>query len=136
MAMATVHSYEKPGCINNTRQKQLLIEAGYTLVIYDLLQQPWAEQAGKLRSFFGNLPIAEWFNPSAPAIKTGLFNPAICNEQQALTAMIAQPLLIRRPLLEMAGERRVGFASETIQPWLGLTPQAANSNLETCRQQT
>ncbi|WP_256361249.1 hypothetical protein [Methylomonas koyamae] len=82
--MATVHFYEKPGCLNNTRQKQLLSAAGHLLVVYDLLQQPWAKQQAKLRSFFGDKPVAEWFNRSAPAIKQGLIDPEMLDEDQAI----------------------------------------------------
>jgi hypothetical protein len=30
--MATVHFYEKPGCINNTRQKKILAAAGHEVL--------------------------------------------------------------------------------------------------------
>ena len=97
--MATIHFYEKPGCINNTRQKQLLSKAGHLLVVYDLLAQPWAENREKLRSFFGDMPVADWFNRSAPAIKNGEIDPESVSEQQAIDLMAANPLLSRRPLL-------------------------------------
>ena len=133
--MATIHFYEKPGCINNTRQKQLLSKAGHLLVVYDLLAQPWAENREKLRSFFGDMPVADWFNRSAPAIKNGEIDPESVSEQQAIDLMAANPLLIRRPLLEVDGRRRSGFDAERIEAWLGLAIDASAPSLETCPKQ-
>ena len=132
MAMATVHFYEKPGCLNNAKQKRLLVEAGHLLIVHDLLQQPWAENSAKLRSFFGNLPVADWFNRAAPVIKSGEVVPERLNEQQAIALMIAQPLLIRRPLIEVDGYRQVGFDAEKIGDWLELI---VLTDLETCPKQ-
>ena len=128
--MATVHFYEKPGCVNNTRQKQLLLNAGYQLIVHNLLEQPWAEQKSLLRTFFGNLAVADWFNRSAPAVKNGLVVPEHLSEQQAIAAMVADPLLIRRPLLEVDGRRRAGFDSTVLESWLGVN--AVEADLETC----
>jgi nitrogenase-associated protein len=127
--MATIHFYEKPGCANNTRQKMLLSKAGHTLVIYDLLKHPWINAPEKLRSFFGDLPVSEWFNRSAPAIKYEEIDPDALDEQQAIELMLASPILIRRPLLEVDGRRRAGFDVETIAAWLGL---AVDPAAETC----
>lgn len=133
--MSIIHFYEKPGCINNARQKQLLTGAGHTLIVYDLLQQPWAEDRAKLRSFFGDMPVAGWFNRSAPAIKNGVIDPETVSERQAIELMVADPLLIRRPLLEADGRRRAGFDSEQIEAWLGLAVDASTADLETCPKQ-
>jgi nitrogenase-associated protein len=132
--MAIVHFYEKPGCINNTRQKQLLIRAGHLLIVHDLLQYPWADNRQRLRAFFADLPVASWFNRSAPAIKNGEIDPEMASESQALDWMVADPLLIRRPLLEAEGVRRVGFDTDSIDAWLGLTESKINQSvdLETC----
>ena len=107
----------------------LLSQAGYTLVVYDLLRQPWANEPEKLRSFFGDMPVTEWFNHSAPAIKYEEIDPAALDEQQAIALMVASPILIRRPLLEVDGRRRAGFDAESIEAWLGLPVDPA---LETC----
>ncbi|MGY6277015.1 ArsC/Spx/MgsR family protein [Methylomonas sp. MgM2] len=133
--MATIHFYEKPGCFNNTRQKQLLVKAGHLLVVYDLLQFPWAANRHLLRSFFGGLPVAEWFNRSAPAIKNGTVVPELLNERQAIDLMVEDPILIRRPLMEVDGRRRAGFDSERIDAWLGLSNEGLSDDLETCPRQ-
>ncbi|QPK61752.1 nitrogenase-associated protein [Methylomonas sp. LL1] len=133
--MAIIQFYEKPGCFNNTRQKQLLVAAGHLLVVHDLLRHPWAENRQRLRSFFGDLPVAEWFNRSAPAIKNGEINPETASETQAIEWMIADPILIRRPLMEVEGHRRAGFDAEQIEAWLGLAASSPIGDLETCPKQ-
>lgn len=133
--MAIVHFYEKPGCFNNARQKQWLVKAGHLLIVHDLLKFPWAENRSRLRSFFGDLPVAEWFNRSAPAIKNGDIKPALISERQAIDLMICDPLLIRRPLLEVDGRCRAGFDTDTIDAWLGLQAGMEDGDLETCRKQ-
>lgn len=128
--MATVHFYEKPGCANNTRQKSLLIKAGHTLVAHDLLGLPWANQLERLRSFFGVMPVSDWFNPAAPAIKNGRVQPEVLSDQQALALMANDPLLIRRPLLESEGMRCAGFDSELVNRLL--TGLKAPDGIEQC----
>ena len=139
--MATVIFYEKPGCINNTKQKALLEAAGHTVKAYNLLTEVWT--VGTLRPFFGNLPVAEWFNYSAPRIKSGEVIPRELDEQTALTLMLNDPLLIRRPLMEIDGIYKVvGFEQDKITIWLGLEPkdglerkvlkQLSQQDLETC----
>lgn len=127
--MAIVHFYEKPGCFNNKRQKELLLEAGHILFVHNLLDYPWTHERDKLRSFFGSLPVKDWFNRSAPAVKNGEIVPEALDEQQALDLMTADPLLIRRPLLEVEGSRRAGFDAEVMEVWLGVEKQG---NLESC----
>lgn len=128
--MATVIFYEKPGCINNTKQKALLAAAGHTVQAHNLLSEPWTPE--KLRLFFGQRPIQEWFNPSAPRIKSGEVMPTQLNEAQALALMIEDPLLIRRPLIQVDQRYEVGFDPSTVDTWLNLNSPAASQDLETC----
>jgi len=116
--MSEVLFYEKPGCINNTRQKALLESAGHRVVARNLLTEPWT--AERLRPFFGSLPVPEWFNPSAPAVKEGRVLPEILNETGALLLMVRDPLLIRRPLMQVGSERMVGCDSAVVDAWIGL----------------
>jgi nitrogenase-associated protein len=86
-----------------------------------------------LRSFFGARPIADWFNKAAPQIKSGAIDPQRLAADEALALMLAEPILIRRPLMEADGRRDIGFDIATVESWIGL--QAANPSLdvETCR---
>lgn len=130
--MALINFYEKPGCLNNRRQKQLLVEAGHVLIVHDLLGQPWADKPAMLRSFFRNKPVSDWFNPSAPKIKQGLLNPNTMTELEAIEVMVDEPILIRRPLLDVGGIRIAGFDPVLVDAWIGLTPGSTESDWETC----
>lgn len=116
--MAKITFYEKPGCGNNTRQKALLIEAGHEVIARNLLTEPWT--AAQLQDFFTGLPVAEWFNRAAPRVKSGEVVPESLNENTALALMLADPLLIRRPLMESAGWRLAGFDLPRIQALINL----------------
>jgi nitrogenase-associated protein len=121
--------FEKPGCKNNTRQKALLRAAGHTVEDRNLLTTPWT--ADTLRPYFGDRPVAEWFNKAAPAVTSGEIDPSIQTADSALALMIAQPLLIRRPLMEARGEKRCGFDMESVDAWIGLAT-AVRKDVETC----
>jgi nitrogenase-associated protein len=129
--MSTVIFYEKPGCINNKKQKALLLEAGHQVQPENLLTTPWTKK--KLRPFFGNLPVNQWFNYSAPRIKSGDINPEFLDENTALELMLTDPLLIRRPLIQVGNVLTVGFNLEQINAWIGLKSEVSgNQDLETC----
>lgn len=128
--MAHVLFYEKPGCLNNTRQKVLLAAAGHTVQARNLLTEKWTSD--RLRAFFGNLPVAQWFNLSSPRIREGEVDYEILSEGEALRLMLADPLLIRRPLMEVDGECRVGFDPDAVEHWIGLKRAAAGQDLESC----
>jgi nitrogenase-associated protein len=116
--MAKVTFWEKPGCANNTRQKGLLAASGHEVEARSLLAEPW--EAERLRSFFGNRPVAEWFNNASPRVKSGEVVPAAFAADAAIAAMLADPLLIRRPLMESGDRREVGFDTDLVDAWLGL----------------
>ena len=96
--MTTITFYEKLGCVNNTKQKALLVAAGHQVIACNLLTEPWTED--RLQAFFGERPVAEWFNRAAPRVKSGEIIPEKFDANTALQLMLADPLLIRRPLIE------------------------------------
>lgn len=117
--MTIITFYEKPGCANNSRQKRLLAAAGHTVQARNLLTEPWTKE--RLLSFFGNRPVAEWFNRAAPKVKSGEIVPEEIDAETALAMLRAEPLLIRRPLIETDERREAGFDPEVIEGWLGLS---------------
>jgi nitrogenase-associated protein len=121
--MAHLIFWEKPGCAGNARQKALLIRSGHTLDVRNLLAEPWTAET--LRPFFGARPVAEWFNRSSPRVKSGEVLPEALDEEGALTLMLADALLIRRPLMEAEGRREAGFEPERIAAWIGLADTPA-----------
>ncbi|QJD29186.1 ArsC/Spx/MgsR family protein [Methylococcus geothermalis] len=131
--MALVHFYEKPGCANNARQKQMLREAGHELIVHDLLETPW--RAEELRLFFEGRPVAEWFNRAAPRIKCGDIVPEHLDGEKALALMLDDHLLIRRPLMQVGERREVGFDADRVHAWIGLNPnrETPQTDLESCR---
>jgi len=122
--MARIIFYEKPGCRNNTKQKTLLTASGHEVVSFNLLTEPWTTE--RLRSFFGDRPVVEWFNKAAPRVKSGEVIPANLDGSTALVLMVEDPLLIRRPLMEIGDRREVGFEVDKIDAWIGLKPADAS----------
>lgn len=122
--MTSIVFYEKPGCASNRRQKQLLQAAGFELQVRDLLAEPWSRE--QLRAFFAGRPVAEWFNPAAPAVKSGAVDPQALDAEQALDLLLAQPLLIRRPLISAGSLRLAGFDVAALD---ALLPEAQRGRL-------
>lgn len=120
--------YEKPGCRGNARQKAMLEANGYTLDVKSILDEPWERDI--LRSFFGARPVAEWFNDKAPAIKQGEVDPAAFDAEGALDIMLREPILIRRPLIELNGKRACGFDDE-VQAMLDIVERS--QSMEVCQ---
>ena len=127
--MADIVFYEKPGCIGNRQQQAMLRELGHRLEVRDLLSESWS--AACLRAFFGNAPVPEWFNDSAPDIKSGVIDIHALDGDQALELMLGEPLLIRRPLLQFGDIRQAGVTAGPVLDVLGIYPDAG-ADLQTC----
>jgi nitrogenase-associated protein len=121
--------FEKPGCVGNRRQQQALRSYGVPLQVLDLLAQPWSRE--RLRPFFGTLPVSDWFNPTAPAITSGRIVGEGCTESQAIEWMLADPLLVRRPLLQWREIRQAGFVDGPVLAALGIRLGPAE-DLQSC----
>ena len=122
--MARIVFYEKPRCVGNARQRALLIRSGHELEVRDILSERWT--ADRLRPFFGGRPVGEWFNRSAPRVKSGEVTPDELSEQEALTLMLQEPLLIRRPLMQVGDQCRAGFDMAEVDAWVGLAAEEAS----------
>lgn len=116
--MAHVIFYEKPGCGGNARQKALLSDSGHDVEARSLLAHPWTE--AELLGFFGQRPVAEWFNRAHPKVKAGEVVPEAMSAEQALALMLAEPLFIRRPLLQVGERRETGWDEARVEAWIGL----------------
>jgi len=125
--------YEKPGCLSNARQKELLCAHGHRLEVRDLLVEAWTPD--RLRRFFGPRPVAEWFNSTAPRIKNGEIDPQTLDAGRALELMVGDPILIRRPLMEIACgssvRRCCGFEPGPVLDELGIRLNPAQ-DLQSC----
>jgi nitrogenase-associated protein len=130
--VASLIFYEKPGCAGNARQRAALEAAGYTLIRRNLLDTPWTR--AELLAFLKPLPVAQWFNRSAPCIKNGGLIPELLDADTALAKLLADPLLIRRPLMQREdGARMVGFEKAEVERFVGLDADSAGpTSLEGC----
>ncbi|MFW9596402.1 MAG: ArsC/Spx/MgsR family protein, partial [Paludibacter sp.] len=90
---------------------------------HSLLTEPWTPET--LRPFFGDTDVNEWFNPSAPRIKSGEIEPSDFDEDTAIEAMLEEPLLIRRPLIDAESELAAGFDNAVVRMLLGNTDLSA-----------
>lgn len=99
----------------------MLQQSNHDLEVRNLLSWPWTPNSLKL--FLADEPVSAWFNQSSPRIKSGEVVPTQLTEEQAILELIADPILIRRPLLQVGEERKIGFDQAKIESWIGLKTQ-------------
>jgi nitrogenase-associated protein len=124
--------YEKPGCVGNLKQQKLLRSQAIDFVVRDLISESWSAQ--RLRPYFEDKPVAQWFNTTAPRVKSGEFSIDDLDEAEALALMVEDPILIRRPLLEFGELRQSGFEAGSVLTALGVALNT-NENLQDCPMQ-
>ena len=124
--------FEKPGCIGNARQKALLVRLGHRLEVHDLLRTRWTP--AELRTYLDALPVREWLNPSAPQVRDGDIDLDALDADAALALLVAEPLLIRRPLIDSPHGRCAGFVPGPVLRALGVPDDAAD--LDNCARGT
>lgn len=115
--MALIKFFEKPGCINGEKQKRILVEAGNVLECVNILEYSWSRE--ELAQFFREAVPVLIMNHTAPAIKKGEIVPAELDYDQAVSLMIKDPILIKRPLIRVDGMSIQGFTDERLIPYLG-----------------
>ena len=115
--MAHIIFYEKPGCINGEKQKKVLLQAGNSLESRNILTTPWTRE--KLLPFVEGKSAGVIMNPTAPAVKSGAIVPRELTFEEAIFLMCKDPLLIKRPLIEVEGRCLQGFDHGGLQKYLG-----------------
>ncbi|MDF0582135.1 hypothetical protein [Bradyrhizobium yuanmingense] len=60
------------------------------------------------------MPVDSWVNRAAPRIKSGEVNPHSIDAASALALTLGDPLLIRRPLIDVGGVRCAGLDREPV----------------------
>ncbi len=115
--MAEIIFFEKPGCINGEKQKAILRAAGHSLSCIDILKYPWSPE--KLLVFVAGKEAAEMINYTAPVVKRGEIVPERLSFDEALKLMVADPILIKRPLIAVNGLSIQGFSDPRLAPYLG-----------------
>lgn len=124
--MQPITFWEKPGCQTNAQQRRLLAEAGHVVIVRNLLTEAWTEL--RLLDFLIDLPVRDWFNPNSPRVKSGEIEPGLYDTTTALRAMLSDPLLIRRPLIEVGDVRLAGFDLNRLRQVLSLPDDASVSS--------
>lgn len=130
--MSELVFYEKPGCEGNRQQQAELRGQGVLMRVRDLLSEPWTPET--LRPYFGEASVSDWFNQSAPAVRDGVLDIAGFGAEQALQALVADPILIRRPLLRLGELRQCGFVDGPVLSALGIVPDP-HKDLQSCAMQ-
>ena len=134
--MALITYYTKLGCMTSAKQVEMLRKAGHQVEIRDLLSHSWNME--ELTSYFGDLQVEMWFNSNSPRVKSGEIDPAAYHAAGALELMLADHLLIRRPLMESGGTRMCGFDPARVHAWVGFdAPEevfSRSAEFQTCSQ--
>lgn len=99
--------YEKPGCAGNKKQKDLLTVHGVEFEVKSILDESWDEKS--LSSFFQGLEIDKIYNQFAPKVKSGEITPNKLSKDELIKLMIKEPILIKRPLIEVDDKKVCGF---------------------------
>jgi nitrogenase-associated protein len=110
--MAKIIFFEKTGCKNNTKQKQILEYNGHDVEAIDIINYAWTEN--ELLDFFKDIDPKDWFNLNAPAITNGSVNPTNFDKESALEALLNEHILIKRPLMIISETKLVGFNIDEI----------------------
>jgi predicted DNA-binding transcriptional regulator AlpA len=99
------------------------VASGHQLVVRDLRGQFWSNV--RLLEFLADLPVAAVVQPGRAGDQGG--DPSCPSNSMSgahWRCCGTIPLLIRRPLLQVGEERRVGFDVAAIDAWIGLRAAA------------
>lgn len=115
--MAEIIFYEKPGCINGEKQKNILRQQGHELQCKNILEEKWTPET--IAKFIGSKSPSEFINHTAPAVKKAEIVPASLTVEEAVSLMVKEPILIKRPLIIVEGKFIQGFDNPDLQSYLG-----------------
>ena len=121
--------YEKTGCSGNAKQKEVLKNHNISFTVKSLLDEKWTFES--LNEFFKGLEVKDIFNPFAPQIKDEKINILNIKKDEAINLMIKEPILIKRPLLDINGIKLCGFNIKQINKLLNVNIDT-NEKLNTC----
>ncbi|HFU76519.1 MAG TPA: arsenate reductase family protein [Arcobacter sp.] len=125
--------YEKTGCTGNKKQKELLIKNGIDFETRSLLDTKWNKKT--LESFFEGLELHEIINQFAPKIKHNEIDLTTISKDKMIELMISEPILIKRPLIEIGTYKICGFDIDKINNYL-LTNLNPNNTISVCQSET
>lgn len=109
--------YEKPGCSGNKKQKELLKNHGVEFNVKSILDTKWTKD--QLQIFFMGLDKEMCINTSAPQIKNGQIDLDALSKDDMISLMIKDPILIKRPLIQIDEHCICSFDIDKINALLG-----------------
>ena len=121
--------YEKSGCLGNIRQKEILKSYGLNIVVKNLLKIKWSYE--ELYSYFEDLEPSQMFNIFAPQVKSGSIDINSITKYDAIKLMIENPILIKRPLIDINGTKICGFDLKKINKELDINI-LLDKKIDTC----
>jgi hypothetical protein len=83
--------FEQPGCINNGKQRKILLNADHKETSIDILSHNWT-RASLPPFLVSNNPV-ELMNTTAPRIKSGEIVPSMLSFEETLLLMIESSIL-------------------------------------------
>ena len=114
----TIVFYEKKGCAGKQRQKKVLETHGLSYQTKSLLDAPWTKES--LEPFFQGLNKSAMINQFAPKIKNSEINIEDYTKEELIKLMCEEPILIKRPLLQIGNHSMCGFDIEQINRLLDI----------------
>jgi nitrogenase-associated protein len=115
----TIIFYEKTGCAGNQRQKEVLKKNALPFQTKSLLDTPWTKE--RLEPFFKGLNKSAMINQFAPKIKNKELDIEQYTKEELIELMCSEPILIKRPLLQIGKHHICGFDIEKINQLLDTT---------------
>lgn len=110
--MKRVTLYTKSGCTTCLKARQFLLSQGIHYTERDIFKHPFNE--GELRAIVAKRPVKEIFSYRSPSVKALGLDPDGLSEDDMIRHMLAEPRLIRRPLMTTGQALTVGFDADQL----------------------
>lgn len=106
--------YHNPRCSKSRQALALLRDKGIEPEIVEYLKTP--PSAAELKRILGLLAMAprELMRKGEPAYEDGGLGDAARSDDELIAAMVAEPILIERPIVLAGGKARLGRPPETV----------------------
>jgi arsenate reductase len=113
--MSNITLYHNPGCGTSRNALAMIRETGVEPVVVEYLKTGWAKtQLTDLLTAMGKSPRDILRVRGTPADELGLTNPA-ASDDTILTAMVAHPILVERPIVRTPKGARLGRPVDLIR---------------------
>lgn len=109
--------YVKAGCSTCNRAREALRAWGVSFTERDLFRHPLEE--GELRELASLVSLTALFSTRSPSARARGLLPEALSEAELLAEMLAEPRLIRRPLLRVGQRLVIGGAPAEMREALG-----------------